>query len=450
MGKKKAAPDPKAGFLADILAHPADDTPRLIFADWLDEHGPTESYRARAELIRLQCRMARMEEDSPERLDLEPREKELLAQHQTAWQQELPKWVSRGFGVGSSYRRGFVAVVRTNAESFTYGAYQLFQVTPLERADLELPGNAETILDCPLLEKLVELGLEGLKPPDFALLADSPRLGNLRCLRLRTGYEARLGDLLPLAGSPHLTQLTELELEQAYGSDASEQELAVLAATQLARVTSLRLRRLWVNGARTLAACPAPARLRNLNLCNSGLSDEPFSILAGSPLVRELRRLDLSYNHLTASGVEALLSASLPHLTVLDLSSNLLTEEAAGVLASLPQFGRLYTLDLRRTQLGDAGARALGTAGAPTGLRELDLSYTGIEDAGAEALAQSPRWPHLRTLSLEGNPIRGRTAAALIASPHLRGIRQLNLQGTNLGEKSRRALQRHFGPRVLL
>ena len=41
-------------FLQAILETPDDDTPRLIYADWLDEHGDV----ARAEFIRLQCRLA--------------------------------------------------------------------------------------------------------------------------------------------------------------------------------------------------------------------------------------------------------------------------------------------------------------------------------------------------------------------------------------------------------
>ena len=32
-------------FLAAIKAHPDDDTPRLVFADWLDEHGEPERAR---------------------------------------------------------------------------------------------------------------------------------------------------------------------------------------------------------------------------------------------------------------------------------------------------------------------------------------------------------------------------------------------------------------------
>jgi uncharacterized protein (TIGR02996 family) len=41
--------------LATIFATPEDDAPRLIYADWLDEHGQPE----RAEFIRVQCELAR-------------------------------------------------------------------------------------------------------------------------------------------------------------------------------------------------------------------------------------------------------------------------------------------------------------------------------------------------------------------------------------------------------
>ena len=43
-------------FLAAIKAHPDDDTPRLVFADWLDEHGEPE----RAELVRADIEYSKM------------------------------------------------------------------------------------------------------------------------------------------------------------------------------------------------------------------------------------------------------------------------------------------------------------------------------------------------------------------------------------------------------
>src|SRR5436190_21672658 len=52
------------GLLQAILDSPDDDTPRLVYADWLDEQGET----LRAEWIRLQCRLAQfcVLERSPE------------------------------------------------------------------------------------------------------------------------------------------------------------------------------------------------------------------------------------------------------------------------------------------------------------------------------------------------------------------------------------------------
>lgn len=43
------------GFLADIIDHPDDDVPRLIYADWLEEQGE----EVRAEFIRVQCELAK-------------------------------------------------------------------------------------------------------------------------------------------------------------------------------------------------------------------------------------------------------------------------------------------------------------------------------------------------------------------------------------------------------
>lgn len=60
--------------LKAVAAAPNDDTPRLVYADWLDEHAPDlpkkerEPTAARAEMIRAQCELARLaQEDSESR-----------------------------------------------------------------------------------------------------------------------------------------------------------------------------------------------------------------------------------------------------------------------------------------------------------------------------------------------------------------------------------------------
>jgi uncharacterized protein (TIGR02996 family) len=44
----------REAFIAAVIARPDDDLPRLVFADWLDEHGEPEW----AEFIRVQCKLA--------------------------------------------------------------------------------------------------------------------------------------------------------------------------------------------------------------------------------------------------------------------------------------------------------------------------------------------------------------------------------------------------------
>ena len=47
----------QAAFIAAIRANPEDDLPRLVYADWLEENGDA----ARAEFIRVQCRLSQIE-----------------------------------------------------------------------------------------------------------------------------------------------------------------------------------------------------------------------------------------------------------------------------------------------------------------------------------------------------------------------------------------------------
>jgi uncharacterized protein (TIGR02996 family) len=54
-------------FVQAIIANPADDAPRLIYADWLEERG-TEENDARAELIRLGIELEERKRNDKERM----------------------------------------------------------------------------------------------------------------------------------------------------------------------------------------------------------------------------------------------------------------------------------------------------------------------------------------------------------------------------------------------
>jgi uncharacterized protein (TIGR02996 family) len=77
--------DEKIAFWSAIREAPEDDAPRLVYADWLDDHGQSD----RAEFIRVQCALAKLGPDRrkgrKERVRLDPREKTLLARFGERW-----------------------------------------------------------------------------------------------------------------------------------------------------------------------------------------------------------------------------------------------------------------------------------------------------------------------------------------------------------------------------
>jgi uncharacterized protein (TIGR02996 family) len=84
-----------AALLAAIRAAPEDDAPRLVYADWLDEHGQPE----RAAFIRIQCELARTADPA-----LRRREAELLAEHHDTFAGPRTRP-----GIRFRFHRGFVA-----------------------------------------------------------------------------------------------------------------------------------------------------------------------------------------------------------------------------------------------------------------------------------------------------------------------------------------------------
>src|SRR5262245_23636395 len=68
-------------FLQEILAHPLEDGPRLVYADWVEDQGEP----ARAEFIRLQVEMARLSWDDPRYDALQARADGLFERHRESW-----------------------------------------------------------------------------------------------------------------------------------------------------------------------------------------------------------------------------------------------------------------------------------------------------------------------------------------------------------------------------
>jgi uncharacterized protein (TIGR02996 family) len=216
----------RAAFLAAITAAPDDDLPRLVFADWLDDHGDPD----RAEFIRSQCAAARGGRVDHDRIaDLE-------ACHRTAWLGPIARVAFR-----AEFRRGFVEHAVLSATAFLAHGPTLRREAPLR--GVTLLGARRVLPELvrgPLVSGLSALHLTGGRLGDdgVRLLASAPAVAGLTTLRL--GDNA-IGDsgVAALARSPHLARLTKLVLRDNAIGDGGAWELA--DAPFLGRLATLDL-----------------------------------------------------------------------------------------------------------------------------------------------------------------------------------------------------------------
>jgi uncharacterized protein (TIGR02996 family) len=301
-------------FLQAILASPDDDTPRLVYADWLDERGAP-----RGEFIRVQCELARLPDDHPRRKELEARERGLLQEHERGWAgplRALP-FVSEGFS------RGFVESVRARPEAFIAHAEALFRALPVRRVTFQ-PRIFFQVVRPHLVRSSAAPAM-----PD---LAACPHLARLRAVSFWANFMGDSG-LEALAASPFLGHLCLLDL---------------------------RDNDLGNSGLRALADSPNAGRLDTLLLGRNRIGPAGAEALARSRDLTQLTSLDLGGNLVRDAGVVALASSpNAGRLATLDLSGCGFGTAGARALGASPHLGRLHSLDVRDNRIGNKARQAL-------------------------------------------------------------------------------------------
>jgi len=383
-------------FLADVAADRDDDAPRLIYADWLDDHGDPDQAR----FIRAQCRLATLEPWEAEYFDLAAEADDLLARHRSAWVGSLGGVTSR-----VEFRRGFPHRVTLPGAEFAARAARAIVAAPtLSACRVSNAADGwDALLASPALEHFTALAVGGqrLGAERLQALARSPRVGNLRDLRL-AGTSLR--DAYPhLAASPHLARLERLDLAGCGLRDAGL--AAFLGGTFGPNLRALRLDEngLTAAGLAALAASQRADRLEELSFAGWGDADLAQAFAAGD--WRALRRLSFDFSRrghddlgLTADGVAALAGC----------------RSLAG---------------LRSLRLGTAARQSLAPLiESPhlAGLAELTL-HGESRPRGLAALADAPMTPNLRALSLDFDPVDGVQKALL--DPVTAGLVILELRG---------------------
>jgi anti-anti-sigma factor len=157
----------EAGFLEAVRETPEDDTPRLVYADWLEDNAQPE----RAEFIRAACAEVRLQGQPRE--ELAARVQALRQRHEQDWARPLAGLVSDW-----EFRRGLVEEVTLSGAAFVDRADDLFRLAPLRRARLRCWGCLAALVRCPALARLERAAIWGLAVDDqrARALLESPYL----------------------------------------------------------------------------------------------------------------------------------------------------------------------------------------------------------------------------------------------------------------------------------
>ena len=216
--------DPDAdALLRAIVRHPDDDTPRLVYADWLQENDRAEE----GEFLRVQCRLAATEPDDPEYPELLDREEELRL-----WLGTHVRGPRLTFPAGLSVEGGnqwWMYTHRGSPRFLEFDGYQKYGV----KAMRALASSLERAFDALPTRWLVvrEVTVSQLA----ALLKQSAlaKLTQLTVLLSATGDEANDAARL-LAGCRHLRNLRGLAPGFGFGDAGCE----ALAASPWGRPVS--------------------------------------------------------------------------------------------------------------------------------------------------------------------------------------------------------------------
>jgi uncharacterized protein (TIGR02996 family) len=226
--------DERTAFLATICAAPDADAPRLVFADWLDEHGDID----RATFIRLQCQLARADSLAAQRA-VRHQEQELFAHHHARWLGELPKLDGVWF---DTFQRGFVAGANfVSFDAWLRHAETVFTASPIHTVSVQLTQpSVPRFVGSPWLARLTTLKLErsNLDDAGMAALALSPYLVGVRTLRLAHNLITN-GGARSLAGRCCLMNLVDLDLSNNLIGSIGAQ--ALIDAPHLQQLHRLRL-----------------------------------------------------------------------------------------------------------------------------------------------------------------------------------------------------------------
>lgn len=346
-----------AGILRRIRDDPAEDTHRLVLADFLDDRGDRErGDAAHAQVIRLQCEQAQTPPFSARWYELGREAQELLVDNFGP----LMGYPGRAGAALSDFARGLPTTVVVGTPSWLRRVGRVFELGWIET--IELQGGR-----------------------DVGVLARQSALRRVTGLRLLDRLPGELERLLGEADVSHVRRWS-FHSDVVTGPDVVALADAVRAGATAAEELDLSWSPLSLYVPRAVVELARRMRRGRLALSDTGVGARVLRGLTARPPAdpdRGVRRLELSEEPVTDSGLHSL--AAWPgscHLEFLDVS--------------YPH---------RRPGISDGGVEALAHSGYLAGLRELRLAGTGVGDRGVAALARVPPAWDLRRVDLSDTAV---------------------------------------------
>jgi uncharacterized protein (TIGR02996 family) len=449
---------------AAVIADAEDDAPRLVYADWLDDHGDPD----RAEFIRVQCRLAALSPAEPGWVDLTERQGELAARLKNRFL-DLEPAVPKDFYFGNDFlgaheepfRRGFPYFISRNREDrnctpealaqLLASLPELVEKTTVRGLDLHpiAPRGLTDLFATPAFDHFTGLSVFPHSTTDsyedtgrsewdavYRTIATNPAAGHIRHLCLY-GYTHSV-EVAALARSQTLSAVRRMTIQGLSATPADT--TALVEAPWFGRLHHFRshlsstpVARRMMTG---LGALPG---LHTLELPDFKPAAVPALAKGRFPA---LGRLDLVCP-IDQGAARALARGKFPRLAVLNAPRCGMRNDAFSALVRADWFSRLRVLNLDTNDLGDKAITALAASPAAQMLRILRLGNNSFGKSALGALARQGAFPELTTLDLGSSLKRKATEADLVAflsTLAQPGLRYLSLEGWPLGDAGAKAL----------
>ena len=266
------------------------------------------------------------------------------------------------------------------------------------------PNDLQKLIDAPMFANLNSLGLiEGeLGDEGISMISRSHLIKQLHSLHIKMSGVGDDGIVELANAGPE--KLKYLSMGWWFGKNPTSIGLRALAnceALQALETMDLRGYRIDPSGFEALAQSKCLTSLRDLDLEDSDLDDQGAKALAGSKL--KFGRLNLAKNRaLDADGLTALLHSDVvSELTHLSLECALpRAEKVTEIIATSPVMKNLRHLDLCDSEITTESIRTLAESDNLQELRELHLGF--VEDPKSEIaklLKQKSHFPSLKFLN---------------------------------------------------